>query len=205
MACGCNQEWWTFEPWHLAAGELKLPSLGWELQPWGLSSYRPEIAPTERREELKNAWDLLVVRNIQPTWMYTHTPWSWTTKIINHLHPLHPKYKFKKYTSESTNGSIQQLLVYKSPHDNWLCLIQTPHSSYHSTSMYELPRGPHLLRFLNVDKATLNLPVLTGNGVGNVITIGPEIQPPNDRQIVRLDIFSICVIDRPNYSGFLCP
>ena len=109
----------------------------------------------------------------------------------------------KIITSESTNGSIQQPLVYKSRH-NWLRLIQTSHSSYHCTSMSKLTRpGPWQLRYLIVDKEVDVLSFLTSNGVGKVVTIEPGIQPA--KQIVRLDVTSVCITDSPHYSGLLCP
>ena len=54
--------------------------------------------------------------------------------------------------------------------------------------MSELTRGPHQLRLLLIDEEGHDWTKLTSNGVGNVVTVEPEIQPPNDRQIVRLDI-----------------
>ena len=95
-------------------------------------------------------------------------------------------------------------MVYKSPNDNWLLLIQTPHSSYHFTSMSELIRGG-LLRFLIVNEVAGELLFLTGNGVDNVVTVEPQIHPPSNKQRVRRDIISVCIIDSPHYSGFLCP
>ena len=115
--------------------------------------------------------------------------------------------RIKKYTSESANGSIQRPLVYKSPNDNWLRLIQTPHSSYHFTTMSKIASGPLLLRFAIVKDETGELfdLLLTSNGVGNVVTVEPEIFqiPPSGRQIVRLDIISVCIIDSLHYSGML--
>ena len=45
---------------------------------------------------------------------------------------------------------------------------------------------------------------LTSNGVGKEETIEPEIVPPSDRQKVRRDIISVCIIDNPRYSGLSC-
>ena len=67
--------------------------------------------------------------------------------------------------------------------------------------------SPLLLRFATVKEETGELTdlFLTSNGVGNVVTVEPEILPPSDRQKVRRDIISVCIIDSPHYSGFLCP
>ena len=46
--------------------------------------------------------------------------------------------------------------------------------------------GPWQLRFLIVDKETGVLSFLTSNGVGNVVTVEPSINP--EKQTVRLDI-----------------
>ena len=62
--------------------------------------------------------------------------------------------------------------------------------------MSKLTRGPWQLRFLTIHKENNVLSFLTSNGVGNVVTVEPGIQP--EKQIVRLDIISICIIDSPN-------
>ena len=80
----------------------------------------------------------------------------------------------------------------------------SPHSSYHFTSMSELTRGPWLLRFRIIEEETGVLLFLTSNGVGNLVTVEPEIHPPSERQIVRRDIISVRIIDSPHYSGMLC-
>ena len=63
--------------------------------------------------------------------------------------------------------------------------------------------GPWELRFLIVNTELNVLSFLTSNGVGNVVTVEPEILPPSARQKVRLDIISAWIIDRPHCSGLL--
>ena len=69
--------------------------------------------------------------------------------------------------------------------------------------MSKVPRGPWNIRFFALDEETNVLLFLTSNGIGNVVTVEPGIQP--FRQRVRLDIISVCNIDSPHYSGLLCP
>ena len=137
---------------------------------------------------------------------FARTPWCMmNNKIINNLNYWYSKWKFKKYTRskcESLNEVFSKPFVYKSPHDNWLHLIQTPHSSYHCTSMSLRP-GPWKLRFLIVDKETDVLSYLTSNGVDNAVTIESKEEP--SKQTVRLDIISVCITDGPHYSGSLSP
>ena len=98
-------------------------------------------------------------------------------------------------------------MVYKSTHDNGWHLIKTPHSSYHCTSMSkpELGNRPWHLLFQILDKETGSLLYyLTSNGDSNVVTIEPRINSEPDRQTVRLDIISVCIIDTVLTSGLLC-
>jgi hypothetical protein len=53
--------------------------------------------------------------------------------------------------------------------------------------------GPWQLRFVIVNREDDFLLYLTNNGLGKVVTVEPEDQP--DRQIVRLNVFSVCIID----------
>ena len=69
--------------------------------------------------------------------------------------------------------------------------------------MAELTIGAYRLRFLTIEKETHVLSFLTGNGLGNVVTVESGIQA--DKQTVRLDIISVCIIDSPHYSGLFCP
>ena len=72
--------------------------------------------------------------------------------------------------------------------------------------MSEPTRGPWQLRYLLIKNDVPEPGVLlslTSNGVGNVVTVVHDIQP--DKQTVKLDVISVCIIDSLHYSGFLCP
>ena len=53
--------------------------------------------------------------------------------------------------------------------------------------------GPWQLRFVIVDKENSVLSYLTSNGLGKVVTVEREDLP--DRQKVRIDVFSVFIID----------
>ena len=53
--------------------------------------------------------------------------------------------------------------------------------------------GPWQLLFVVVDRESGLLSYLTSNGLDKVVTIEPKNEP--DKQKVRIDVFSVCIID----------
>ena len=105
-------------------------------------------------------------------------------------------FSIRKWELFSSHWSIKVHMIMgcvSFKHPTWLITVQ----------MSKLNKlGPWYLRFLTIDKETGVLSYLTSNGVGKVVTVESKTEPP--KQTVRLDIISVCNIDRVPTTVVCC-